>query len=139
MANKKKMSTQQVANKQEEARQRILVKEILYPHLLKNTKTIADAKMLCTMANLYVQQSFSKKIVEEQTRLSKEKLSILKLEDLDVQTKSAKDFIKLFAIFQNESIATTTSLIGGMVKAIESFEKEEETKRHLDSLKATFL
>ncbi len=129
----------EIEQKKEVDRQRKFAKDTFYKFLLENTKTIAEAKDLCGMANMYIEQVFSKKVTEHQRKLSNEKLSFLQLGKEAIDTKTYAKFKKLFELFNEETIATASSLIKGMETAINGFEREEITKRPLSSLKTTFL
>lgn len=125
--------------KAEEKRQRAFVKTVLYPYLLAHSKSISDAKAMCIVAVGAVEAAFHKQMSEAQLKLSKDKLSALGLEKaLD----GAKEFERdrgLLALFNDESVNTTEHLLKGMKMAIEGFEKEESTKRGLNTLKAELL
>ncbi len=132
-------SEQQKALKAEETRQRKLVKDVLYPYVLANSKSIEDAKNLLYACHMAVQQAFQKKVMEEQVRLSKEKVAFLELETIiAIQPEFARDK-GLLDLVTDEKISTADSLLGGLKTAIESFQREEGTKRGLDTLTTEFL
>lgn len=132
-------SEQQKAFKAEETRQRHLVKDVIYPYVMANSKSIEDAKNLIYACHMAVQQGFQKRVMEEQMRISKEKVSFLELESIiAIQPEFARDK-GLLDLVVDEKIATADSLLGGLKQAIESFQREEGTKRGLDTLKTEFL
>lgn len=123
----------------EQTRQRKFVKEVLYPWLLANSKSIDDAKNMVYAANLAIEQTFHVKVGQEQTRLSEAPLADLHLEDNLKQDEEFKRDRELLDMFKGESVATASSLLKGMKLAIESFEREESTKRELGTLPAQLL
>lgn len=128
------------AFKQEQTRQRTLVKDVLWPYLLKNTKSIEDAKQLLTMADMYLQKAFSDKVSATQLEWSEKKVSELGMKDAKAaDPKLYKEILGVVSLFDGERVKDGTNLLGGMAKAIESFQKEEATKRGLETLKTTFL
>lgn len=125
--------------KAEQERQRTLVKESLYPLLLKNSKSIEDAKNMLYAASTAIHQAFQKKIMERQVEMSKQLLSDLEISSI---MQSGEEFDRdreLMDLFKDETIATASGLIEGMKGAIDSFQREESTKRSLDTLKTDFL
>lgn len=123
----------------ESKRQRKFVKEVLYPWLLANSTSISDAKNLLYAATVAVQQTFHAAVAKEQTRLSEVRLSELHIEDNIKEDEEFKRDRDLLAMFKDEPVATAESLLKGMKLAIESFEREETTKRPLTELQAELL
>ena len=125
--------------KQEEQRQRDIVKNIFYPFLLEKSASIMDAKNIVMAANALLEASFHARVAEEQKRLSVAKLTEVHYErELKPDNKMERE-LALLELFKDEPIATTNALLTGMFQAIESFEREEATNRNLSTLKATFL
>ena len=127
-------------DKQEVKRQRAFVKNVFYPWLLVNCDTIADAKRNCYLAAITIQQAFNAQREEERQTAQQLGLTNLMLNEQPFWTK--EEYAKMRGIIelvQDESITNAMSLIEGMHKVIESFEREEATKRKLDTLPATFL
>lgn len=123
----------------ETTRQRKFVKETLYPWLLANSTSISDAKNLVYAATVAIQQTFHAAVAKEQTRLSEVKLSELHIEDnIKVEEEYNRDR-DLLIMFKDEPVATAESLLKGIKLAIESFEREETTKRPLAELPAQLL
>ena len=123
----------------ETQRQRKFVKDVLYPWLIRNSKSIDDAKNLVYAANIAIEQTFNVAVGKEQTRLSEVPLKELHMNDnLKQNVEFARDR-ELLAMFDEESVAIASSLLKGAKLAIESFEREESTKRMLSTLPATLL
>lgn len=123
----------------ETIRQRKFVKEVLYPWLLANSKSIDDAKNMLYAASTGVQQAFHMGVSKEQARLS-----TVKLADLDVgkNIMEGEQFDRdrqLLDLFKDEPVATADALLKGAKLAIESFEREQSTKTALQDLPAELL
>jgi methionine salvage enolase-phosphatase E1 len=121
-------------------RQRAIVKDVLFPFLVKKTKSVTEAKRLCHEVSTALQQEFQKKIAEKQNELSNALTSTFVIEN--ITKKDKKDFKlnqELVALFKDEKLSLSNALIGGMVQAIDSFVNEEINGRSLESLKTTFL
>lgn len=123
----------------EQTRQRKFVKEVLYPWLLANSKSIDDAKNIVYAATMALQSTFHIAVGKEQTRLSTVKVSELHVEDNLKGDEEYNRDRELMAMFNDEPVATAESLLKGMKLAIESFEREESTKRPLVELPAELL
>lgn len=138
---KQATSKAQKAQEQEVIRQRSLVKDLLFPFLIKNTKSITEAKKLCYEVQTALTQSFQGKIAELQSEWSNKMTSELPM--LNITNKDKKEFkelnIALYEMFKNEKISVTNALVGGMTNAIDSFINEEIAGRSLETLKTTFL
>lgn len=137
---KAQTSKAQKAQEQEVIRQRALVKDLLFPFLINNSKNITDAKRLCYEVQTAMTQSFQGKIAELQAEWSNKMTSDLPMEN--ITKKEKKDFAinkALYELFKNEKISVANALIGGMTQAIDSFINEEIAGRTLESLKTTFL
>ncbi len=119
--------------------QRTFVKDVLYPFLLNNSKNVADAKTMLKATAIGIQQAFSNKITEEQQRVSKLPLSYLEMEKFVQKGTDSERFAGLLNLVKDREIAEVASLLDGMESTITGFEREESTKRGLDSLPATFL
>lgn len=114
-------------------RQRKLVVEKMYPFLLKNCKNIAETNQFLTICKMAVEQSF----MNQRLTQSVDEIGVLKgINMADPRGAAYKEFITLF---QYEKVKTSIDLIEGMGHAIDSFIREELTKRPLDTLKTDFL
>ena len=116
----------------ETKRQRVIIKEKVYPLLLTDSLNIDDAKMMCGATVAALKAAFNKQMLKQL------------VEDLDIKAKVAdkpenERFKKLIEIFENETIYTACQLLEGIQNAIESFQREESIKRKLDTLKADLL
>lgn len=123
----------------EVARQRLLVKDILYPYLLKNTKSIVEAKRLCYEVQTALTQSFQKAVSDYQKVVSESLTKTLKIEDITKRGDEFKLNKKLYDLFADETVTVTNALLGGMSAALDSFVQEEIAGRHLSTLKTEFL
>lgn len=125
--------------KNEEQRQRNLIKNVVYPFLLEHATSIEDAKNMLYALDMGVQGAFHLKVSEEQKRISKDKLSTLNLDDIIETGKEFDVHRELLSFFKDETIATAHSLIEGLKTTIEGFQREESTKRELSTLQTDFL
>lgn len=123
----------------EQTRQRKFVKEVLYPFLLENSKSIDDAKNLLYAASTGVQQAFHVQVAKEQTRLSGVKFSELNAQDNIIKEPAYDRDRALLDLFNEERVATVDSLLKGAKMAIESFEREASTNTSLKDLPAELL
>lgn len=114
-------------------RKRARVKNELYPLLLEASKSVEDAKIFCTAGALAIEQAFAN---IQKTMLVKN----LELSDkLRPDADRYEYFKKLMDMFQEETIADALSMVRDMPHAIDSFIREEMTKRELSTLKAELL
>jgi len=123
--------------KYEQTRQRKLIKSLVYPFLLEKTTSISDAKNLCAAAQSAVESTYNGKMQEEQKRLS-----ALPLQDFEIDKNIKEEYQRdkdFLAFFATEKASTALGLISGLKMVIESFEREESTKRHLSTLPAELL
>lgn len=120
----------------ETTRQRRFVKDVLYPWLIENSKSIDDAKNMLYAATIGVQQTFHVAVSKEQTRLSTIKLSELDVEKNILAGEQYDRDRQLLSLFKDEPVATAESLLKGAKMFIEGLEKEESTKRLLVTLPA---
>lgn len=125
--------------KKETDRKRTLAKEVIYPFLLKSTKSIHDAQVMCEVMANAIQTKFSNTVMEYQKNLSKDSIANLGLEkEISQAPEFARDR-ELMALLSGETVAASVELISGMGKAIEGFIKEESNGRPLETLKTHFL
>lgn len=137
--NKEFSSEQYKAVKGEEKRQRDLVKNVLYPFLVRTSKNIEDAKNILYATDVALQGAFHLKVTEQQKRISGEKLSFLEIEKIIIPTPEFDRDRELIEMLKDETIATASTLLGGLKTVIEGFQREESTNRSLDTLKTDFL
>lgn len=136
---KAQTSKEQKAQEKETLRQREFVKQVLWPFLVNNTKTIPEAKRLCQEIITSLTQSFQKRVIDVQKELSGLPTKEYALTDVTNKGKDFKVNKALYELFKDESLATINNLLNGMPAAIDSFINEEMAGRELSSLKTTFL
>lgn len=114
-------------------RLRALVKDSIYPAVVDASLSIDDAKFLL--------HSFSSMMMDKFLESMKEvKFVDLKLvEKLDPASPKHADYVKLLALFENETVFTARELIEGMKMEIEMMISNEMKERKLDTLKTNFL
>lgn len=122
----------------EQTRQRKLVKTIVYPFLLEHTKSISDAKALCQLTLSAIESTYQVKMQQQQRQLSGGKLADLDIAS-NINAEENQREIDFLAFFKDEKVSTAAGLIQGLKQVIESFEREESTKRPLSSLPAELL
>ena len=123
----------QEAQKKEIERRRVIAKDVLYPILLKNSKSIRHAQNIC-------------KIMENSIMtLHNNQLATKSLAELELAQHFKGDdeahitFKEILDAFKDEKLNSCLDIIGGMSGAIDSFVTQELTTRTLDDLQATFL
>lgn len=117
----------------ERTRKRKKAKDELYPFLELSSKSIQDAQNFCQAVVIAIRQAY-------QQKMKKSTLASLKLEKmLDLKSEDAKRYKFILEMFQDETIFDSIELIEGMQGAIDSFLREENTKRPLKDLKTEFL
>jgi ornithine carbamoyltransferase len=114
---------------QETKRFRKMVKEVIYPFLIENSTSIENAKMLCSVASVTIEQSFM------QDRLTK-KVSELEIPEVKDEYKVYRDLID---IVKDESVRDAAELLSRMADTIDSFVKEQNSKTVLKDLPAELL
>lgn len=125
--------TAEINAQMEVNRKREMAKNKLYPLLLETSKSIEDAKLFCQATVVAIKQAFNKK-------LSTMRVSELELIPMLDQTgDSYEKYKRILEMFSDETLQDSVNLIEGMQYAIEGFQKEEMTKRGLDTLKTDFL
>lgn len=122
-----------VEQKKEVLRKREMAKDILYPILLADSTSIENAKVICQSASIAIRQKFNNGL----STTSIKELGII--EDLNKEATDLKAFQNLLVALQGEKLSVGLELLDGMAGAIDSFIKEENTKRKLSEVKATFL
>lgn len=122
----------------ETTRQRKLVKEVIYPWLLANATSISDAKNICHAASQAVESTYQIKMQAEQKRLSACTVEQFEMAS-NIDAEENKRDLEFLDFFKNEKVSTAAGLLTGLKQVIESFEREESTKRPLSSLPAELL
>lgn len=137
--NKEATSRAMKIQEKEVMRQRELVKSVLFPFLMENTKSIVEAKRLCYEVQQILTQSFQKEVAAEQKRLSELTTDAFEFKDVINKGAGFKVDKALVSLFTGEKLSVTNALLGGMSAALDSFINEEMSSRKLDTLKTTFL
>lgn len=118
---------------QETKRKRAFAKQLLWPYLVENTKSIQDAKVFIQALSVAINQEFN-------NRKRTMKVDSLKLiGKLDPKNEKHDQYHKMLKMFGDETIFDALDLIDGMGNAIDSFINEENHTRPLSSLKETLL
>lgn len=112
---------------------RAFVKDKFYPHLIKASNSIDDAKFLTS--------SLGNMVMEQFLGLMKDmKFSELKLiEKLDPKADKHEEYKAMIELFNDESVYDTRELIEGMKNEIQMNIDNELKERKLESLKTNFL
>ena len=130
---------QSKAEKEEIKRQQALVKEVLYPIFLKNTKNARELIQTCNNFNVGLDAAFYLGIQKEQKRLSEALLTELDLESvMNKDIKGSAEWLLIKAL-QNEKTATVKGLIEGMAREIQRIVEKDNIELPLKELKTEFL
>lgn len=129
----KKELESQLRNNINVNRLRQVVKEKFYPLLLSNAKSVEDAKTFSKVISIGINTAFNKLTLSMKVK----ELGIAELINKDDERYEA--YKEAFAMLDNETVKDAIELMDGMGQAIDSFIKEEMTKRKLESLKTDFL
>ncbi len=111
----------------EVSRKRRIAKEIFYPFLLKNTKSIEESKMFITAFSIGVRRAFNMKMADI-------KLSDLKMDEHINDDKENDRYRELATMLKDENLMATLDIVENMVQFIESCIREQNTKRPLADL-----
>jgi len=118
-----------IKTQQEVHKFRKFVKEEIYPFLLEHSTSVEDAKMMCQVLKMSIKQAV----------MNKEKLTpvaTLEIPKVDEKYEKYNQFMKLFL---DKTVFEVDQLLEGMSSVIDSFIREENTKRPLSELKAELL
>ncbi len=119
--------------KKNAARLRALVKDVIYPILLKGSTSISNAEMMCQVLHMSIQQSFM-------GQMAQQKLIDLKLrEKLAPKVAQADYYLEILDLLQNETVTDATRLIEGIGDELKRLQKKEMSERKLDTLKTDFI
>lgn len=113
-------------------RKRELAKNKLYPFLCDNSTSVRDAMVMCQSIQVSIQTAFNNQML-------KTTVESLGLNDMVAKNPDFEKYRTLLDMLAKENVSDALDIIGGMPSAIESFIKEEMTKRPLKEIKATFL
>ena len=118
---------------QEVLRKREIVKDKLYPVLLEKSKSVDNAKIICQSTAIAIRQKYNNLMKD----YSVEGLKIA--DDIDPKSEDKHIYEAILEIVKGESIPVALEILEGMGGGIDSFIREEMTKRELKTLKTTFL
>lgn len=90
------------------------MKEQIFPILLKNAKTVKDAKSICQTVMVGLDAVFMEKIKEYQAYLSEDKLNMLKLQTWMNDRKQYPAEWELVELLDQETISCAKTLLQGM-------------------------
>lgn len=120
-------------------RLRALVKEQIYPILLKNAKNIRDARVICKNFVIAVDAAFYMKIQAEQKRLSTATFSELDLKSVMNKGKENAAEWLLSENLKNEKTSDVKALIDGLDKEITRLIEKDMLDKPLSELKTEWL
>lgn len=122
-------------NEKEVLRQREKIKNELYPFLLETSNNVEDAKIFCQSLAVVIRQKMSR-------LLENKVLKDLELSTMINSTLKAEEKMRwerILKMFEDEKLKTSLDILEGMSDEIDLFIREENQKRPLKDLKATFL
>ena len=117
----------------EAKRKRARVKAEIYPLLKEKSKNIEHAKVICTAASLAVEHAFSN--LQRDMKVKELKIT----QHINKDGDDSDTFRTLMDMIEDETIEGALSMIRDLPHAIDSFIREEMTKRPLSSLKEDLL
>jgi len=123
----------------EAVRQRELVKQVIYPILLKHATSIKNAKNICKTLVVGMDAIFMQKIKEYQQYMSGEKLETLNLKGFMNEGKQYEGEWALMEALKDEKIADAKGLVDGMEKELQRLTDKGELEKPLSELKTEFL
>jgi len=113
-------------------RRRSVARNELYPILLKGSKSIDHAQIVCQAVDSAIRAKFNKQMLTQN-------LAGLELEkDLNPSADEHEMYKAIFDILNKETVASAVELISGMADAISNFVRAETHERKLDTLKTSF-
>jgi len=133
----KKLSKKEL--KAEEFRQRKLVTDVIYPLLLKNAKSIKDAKNICKNFCIALDAGFQIDIRKYSEFRSQDRLTTLDLKGIMNQGKENSTEWEWIEALKDEKISTTKGLISGLERELQRLTDKELMERKLETLKTEFL
>lgn len=117
----------------ERDRQRAMVKDVLFPILFENSKSIEDAKIFCSVVTASVRSACNRIMME------KNLCDIHLDKELDAKAKDYERFHKVFDAFKGEKMSTALAIIDGAAQLIADSQKEEDANRPLKDIKIVLL
>lgn len=126
----KEQISEDIKKQEEVKRFRQKVKQELYPLLLKESESIEDAKMMLQVVKLTIQQS----VLQKQKGIKLRELEIPRITE-----EKFERYNKFMDLLMEENVSVSMELCEGLSNVIDSFIKEENSKRKLTELPATLL
>ncbi len=123
----------------EATRQRALVREVIFPLLLKHAKSVKQAQNICKTITVGLDAVFMQEVQEYTKYRSGDKLSTLKLTDFMNSGVQYEGEWALIEALQGEKIQDAKGLIEGMEKEIQRLVDKELINRSLDTLETEWL
>ncbi len=107
------------------------MKEI-FPYLCDNTESVEDAKMLIKMVSMGIQQAF---LMVQRTMKVQELSLASHLQDND----TGKKVLGLLALIDSETVDEGAKFLGDAINIIEKHERDDMSKRKLETLNIELL
>lgn len=123
----------------ESKRLRALVSQSIFPLLVKEAKSVKEAKDICKTLVVGMDALFAKKMREYQEVVQEEPLSGLNMQEFMKDRKQYKTEWALVELLANEKVSVAKMLIEGMGKEIERLVEKELTERSVETLKTEWL
>jgi len=133
----KKLSKKEM--KAEQTRLRELVREGIYPILLKHAKSIKDAKNIVHTLLIGMDALFMQKIKEYQLYVSEGKLEVLKLNEHMNDKANYPAEWAIAELLNTETVSCAKALMEGMESELNRLTDKEEADRPLDTLPTEWL
>jgi hypothetical protein len=124
---------QEVKQKANEERKGKLIKDSLYPFIVKHSKSVEDARMFLSVLAVVINQKFLNGMMTT-------KLSDLKLEDELIKgTEQEKKYKEFFEIFGEQDLRTVLDILDALPKGIERAIRKENENKLLSDIKIPFI
>ena len=125
----KEQLLQDLKQRAEVRRMRLIVRNDIYPFLLKNSANIEDAKMMCGVLTQGWRQAFQARMLE----VTVAELDLVK--KMDTKNSDYKKFSALNDMLKDEKLVVALNMLEGMPQAIDVYLRKENQTRTLKSLK----
>ena len=110
-----------------------MIKEKLYPYLLKNSDNIEDAKVFMQAIAIAIRQAFTNKMKEFKV----DDLQLTAM--LDPKSPDYQKYLGMFDMIGQDTLTDALTLVEGMPQEIDMMVRDENKKRPLSELKTNFL
>jgi len=115
---------------QEEVKKfRAFIKTEVYPFLLEHSENVEEAKQMCGVLNMTIRQAM----------MNQEKKFLVSQLDIPEVTDKYEKYNQFIKLFLDKPVFDATQLLQGLADTIDSFIREENTKKQLSELKAELL